>query len=120
LEDINAVLPRLKQGQNLQKGQLGITLQSQDIYSAKPVVATVAPDSAALRAGIKPGDIITELNGVPVVRQAQILHVLGSKYEGDTASVKVLRGKDELQFADLKLTGPLSAFICPFLGILPL
>ena len=120
LEDIQAVLPRLKQGQDLHKGLLGISLQSQDIYGAKPVIANVAPDSTAQRAGIKAGDTITEMNGTRVVRQAQILHILGDKYEGDTISVKVMRGKEELSFANLKLTGPLTAFIYPFLGILPM
>jgi serine protease Do len=120
LEDIQAVLPRLKERHDLHKGLLGISLQSQDIYAAKPVIANIAPDSTAQRAGIKPGDIVTEVNGVRVVRQAQILHILGDKYEGDTVSVKVQRGKEELAFANLKLTGPLTAFIYPFLGILPM
>jgi S1-C subfamily serine protease/predicted esterase len=120
LEDIQAVLPRLKQGQDLHKGLLGISLQSQDIYGAKPVIANVAPDSTAQHAGIKAGDTVTEVNGVRVVRQAQILHLLGDKYEGDTVSVKVQRGKEELAFPTLKLTGPLTAFIYPFLGILPM
>jgi serine protease Do len=119
LEDIKAVLPRLKEGQDLHEGRLGISLQSQDIYGARPVILNVAPDSTAQHAGIKAGDIITEINGLRVVRQAQILHVLGEKYEGDTVSVKVLRGKEELSFANLKLTGPLNAFVYPFLGVLP-
>src|SRR5207253_1865124 len=79
LEDIQAVLPRLQQGQDLRKGQLGISLQSGDIYAAKPAIVNITPESAAQRAGIKAGDIITEINGVPVVRQTQILHVLGDK-----------------------------------------
>src|SRR5262249_23610783 len=70
LEDINAVLPRLKQGQDLHRGLLGVTLQSQDIYGASPVVGSVAPDSAAARAGIAAGDTILEIQGVKVVRQA--------------------------------------------------
>src|SRR5712692_10509182 len=119
LEDIQAVVPRLKQGQDLHKGQLGISLQSQDIYGAKPVIVNLATDSAAQRAGIKAGDILTEINGVAVVRQAQILHLLGDKYEGDTVSVKVVRGKEEINFPNLKLTGPQSTFIYAFLGIVP-
>jgi S1-C subfamily serine protease/predicted esterase len=119
LEDILAVLPRLEQGQDLHEGRLGISLQSQDLYGAKPVISIVAPDSAAQHAGIKAGDIITEINRMRVVRQAQILHLLGEKYEGDTVSIKVLRGKEELSFPSLKLTGPLKAVIYPFLGVLP-
>jgi S1-C subfamily serine protease len=119
LEDVLAVLPRLKQGQDLHKGQLGISLQSQDIYAAKPVIVNVATDSAAQRAGIKAGDILTEIDGVKVVRQAQILHLLGDKYEGDTVSLKVLRGEEEVSFPSLKLTGPQSTFIYAFLGVVP-
>jgi serine protease Do len=119
LEDINAVLPKLKEGQDLKKGLLGIYLKSTDIYSVAPEIATVGIDSAAAKAGIKAGDIIIELNGQPIVRQAQILHILGEKYEGDTVTVKVKRGKEELTFANVKLTGTLSAFIHAYLGVLP-
>jgi serine protease Do len=120
LEDVNGVLPRLREGKDLNRGLLGITLQSPDLYSSKPVIATVAPDSAALRAGIKRGDAVLAIDDVPVVRQAQILHLLGAKYEGDSVSVKVQRGKEELVFPSLKLTGTLTAFVHPFLGILPM
>jgi S1-C subfamily serine protease/predicted esterase len=120
LEDVNAVVPRLKKGEDVKKGLLGIFLQSADIYGAAPVIASVSPDSTAQRAGMKPGDTITEINGVRVVRQAQILHLLGNKYEGDVVSVKVLRDKEELSLPNLKLSGALTAFIHPFLGILPL
>src|SRR5262249_3499016 len=87
-EGINAVLPRLKEGKDLKRGLLGITLQSPDIYGATPVVGSVAPESTAAKAGIKAGDIIAEIDGHKVVRQAQILHLLGNKYEGDKVSVK--------------------------------
>jgi S1-C subfamily serine protease/predicted esterase len=120
LEDINSVLPKLKQGKDLRKGILGVNLRNTDIYAAAPTIVTVAPESAAAHAGIKPGDVITEIDGVKVARQAQMLHLLGSKYEGDAVAVKVRRGKEEIGFANLKLSGPLSAFNHSFLGILPL
>jgi len=119
VEDSNAVLPRLKEGQDLKKGLLGIYLKSTDIYSVAPEIASVGIDSAAAKAGIKAGDIIIELNGQAIVRQAQILHILGEKYEGDTVTVKVQRGKEELTFANVRLTGTLSAFIHAYLGVLP-
>jgi S1-C subfamily serine protease/predicted esterase len=120
LEDIFAVLPRLKEGKDLKKGLLGIALQTTDIYAATPVIGTVAPDSAAARAGIKPGDTILAISGVPVVRQAQILHLLGDKYEADIVSVKVRRGKEELSFDKVRLSGDLSESMPSFLGILPM
>jgi S1-C subfamily serine protease/predicted esterase len=120
LEDINAALPKLRQGKDLKRGMLGITLKSTDIYGAVPEIASVAPDSAALRAGIKPNDVVTEINGIPVVRQAQILHLLGDKYDGDTVSVKVRRGKEVVFFPNLKLSATNTSFSNPFLGVLPL
>jgi S1-C subfamily serine protease len=120
LEDVNRVLPRLREGKNLKKGLLGITLKSGDIYGATPVIGSIAPDSAAAKAGIKVGDTVTEIDGIAIVRQAQILHVLGEKYEGDTVTVKVHRGKEDLTFPNLKLAGTLTSHIHPFLGVLPM
>jgi S1-C subfamily serine protease len=119
-EDVLAVLPQLKQGKDLNKGHLGIIVQSTDIYGAAPVIASVAPDSPAMRAGIKPGDTVVAIDGVPVTRQAQIMHLLGAKYDGDAVNVKVRRDKKELDFPGLKLAGTQSAHIHPFLGVLPM
>lgn len=120
LEDINAVLPRLREGKNLRRGLLGISPKSGDMYGVVPQVAAVAPDSPAARAGIKPGDIIKEVDGKPVVRQAQIMHLLGRKYEGDTVSLKIQRGKETIDLPGIKLSGPLRAVAQAFLGILPM
>ncbi len=125
LEDINAVLPRLKTGTAdkpflLNRGLLGITVQSSDIYGAEPKVATVAPGSTAAKAGIQVNDVIKEIDGKPVHNQAQVLHALGAKYDGDVVSVKVLRGKDEKSFANLKLGGVQSAHGRAILGLLPM
>ena len=91
LEDINAVLDRpqdrhRRQAFVLNRGLLGITVQNPDIYGPEPKVATVAPDSAAAKAGIKTNDVIKEIDGKPVHNQAQVLHALGAKYDGDVVS----------------------------------
>src|SRR5260370_32522913 len=74
MEDVLAALPRLKEGKDLQKGTLGIGMKTPDMYSVLPEIGKVARDSAAARAGLKPGDVITEIDGKPVVRMAQIMH----------------------------------------------
>src|SRR4029079_4955080 len=56
LEDVLAVVPRLKQGQDLRRGLLGITPQGTDVYNAPPVIGAIQPDSAAARAGMQVGD----------------------------------------------------------------
>jgi S1-C subfamily serine protease/predicted esterase len=120
LEDVFAALPRLKQGQDLKKGVLGIQAKGQDRYGTLPEVATVAPGSAAAKAGFKPGDIIKEIDGKPVLNMAQVLHRLGTKYEGDTVAVKLQRGKEVIDHPKLVLGSAASSLLTPFLGILPM
>jgi S1-C subfamily serine protease/predicted esterase len=120
LEDIRAVLPRLKKGENLKRGLLGITMRNPDYYGSAPIVGMVAAGSAAAKAGIQPGDQIVEIDGKRVERMAQILHLVGPKYEGDIVSVKVKRGGKEIAFNNFRLVGTLAAFAHPFLGIVPL
>jgi S1-C subfamily serine protease/predicted esterase len=120
LEDVFAVLPRLKEGKDLKKGLLGVRFQSPDIYGAAPVIGEVLPDTAAARAGLKSGDKLTEIDGQPVVRMAQVMHALGVKYEGDKVALKYKRGDEEINLPNLELVGKMSAFLHPYLGILPM
>lgn len=121
LEDVFAVLPRLTAGKDLHRGLLGITPKdAEDRYTAPVVVGTVAKDSAAAKAGIKSGDRIVQVNGISVSHFSQLLHVLGSKYEGDTVSVVVDRDGRETKFPAITLTGAVTAFAPPFMGILPM
>jgi S1-C subfamily serine protease/predicted esterase len=120
LDDINAILPRLKQGKDLHKGILGIRLKSPDIYGAAPVLGEVTGDSSAAKAGLKTGDVIVELDGKPVVRMAQIMHLLGPKYEGDKISLKYKRDDKVIAVKDLVLVSSLKEYAHPFLGILPM
>jgi S1-C subfamily serine protease len=119
LEDVLVALPRLKQGKDLKRGMLGITVQGNDMYGSAPVIGTVAPGSAAEKAGIKPGDTITEIAGVPITSHAQALHQLGTRYEGDTITLKIRRGGKEITASTVTLSSVQSAYGQPFLGILP-
>jgi S1-C subfamily serine protease len=120
LEDVLAVLPRLKQGQELKKGVLGIQAKGQDRYGTRPEIASVAPGSAAAKAGFKPGDIIKEIDGKPVHSMVHVMHRLGTKYEGDKVSVKIERDKKDIDFPNLVLGSATSSLNTPFLGILPM
>jgi len=120
LEDVFAVLPRLKEGKDLDKGTLGVIMKSQDLYAALPEVASVQKDSAADRAGLKKDDVITEIDGQPVTRMAQIRHVLGTKYEGDKISLTYRRGAEVKTIKDIVLVSVAQVAAHPFLGILPM
>jgi len=120
LEDVFAVLPKLRAGKDLRRGLLGITPKTDDMYNDPVVIGTVSTDSAAAKAGIKPGDTIVRIGGKPVVNFSQLQHVLGPKYEGETIAVTVTRDGKQIDIPAVTLTGAVTAFVSPYLGILPM
>lgn len=118
LDDIFAVLPKMKTQKELRRGRIGITPQSPEEYSTDVVVGTVAPGSVAERAGIKPGDKIVGIDGKPVRHFSGLMHLLGPKYEGDNVTIKIVRDGKDQEFANLTLAGEVAAVVQPFLGIL--
>jgi S1-C subfamily serine protease len=120
LEDVLRVLPRMKKGQDLRRGLLGITPQGTDVYNSAPVIGSVQPDSAAARAGIQPGDTILEINGKRIPNYSTLQHVLGPMYEGEEIALKTKRGDKELAHKGVKLLGTATAYVNSFLGILPI
>jgi S1-C subfamily serine protease len=120
MEDVNSVLPRLKVGKDLQKGLMGIAVKSPDKFSVPPEIGTVQKGSSAEKAGLKPGDVIVEVDGKKVVNMAQVQHILGVKYEGDKISLKYKRGGNVAEIKSLELSGKDTVVAQPFLGILPM
>ncbi|MEW6705166.1 MAG: DegQ family serine endoprotease [Pseudomonadota bacterium] len=57
------------------------------------LVAGVAPDSAAEKAGLKSGDVITEINGEPVLHGGQLSSRIALASPGDKVRLKVWRDK---------------------------
>ena len=119
MADVLAVLPRLQKGKDIDKGVLGVRMKDPDVYGAAPEIADVAKGSAADKAGLKPGDVIVEMEASPVVRMAQIMHILGARYAGDKVSLKFKRGDKLIDASNLELVGASTAYAHPFLGILP-
>ncbi|QDU93139.1 putative periplasmic serine endoprotease DegP-like precursor [Lignipirellula cremea] len=119
LSDVMPHLEKLKAGENLKPGLLGVSLKASDLYETPPEVAACPATSPAAEAGIKVGDKIVEVSGQPVVRQAQLKHLLGRKYAGDVVQVVVLRGEEQLPF-EVTLTDEIRPYVNPFIGLLPL
>jgi serine protease Do len=118
-EDVLAALPRLKEGKDLRRGLLGVTSKTRDLHEVPPTVGTVAPESAAAKAGIQAGDVILEVDGIPVANQTQLLHVLGPRYAGDVVTVKLRRGTEEVTLKGVTLQATAASFQHSFLGIVP-
>jgi serine protease Do len=72
------------------------------------LVASVAPNSPAAAAGLKAGDVITEVNGAPIERSGALSSRIGLSSPGDKVALKVWRDK-EAREVDVKLANADSA-----------
>ena len=59
-------------------------------------VKEVVKDTAAEAAGLKAGDVITEIDGKPIKGLSDLRKILRSKKPGDTATLKIKRGDKTL------------------------
>jgi len=92
LADMLRVLPRLKNGETLSPGVLGIGYSARDPFTGEARIATCRPGSPAAKAGLRAGDLIVAADGRPVTRIAELRHVLAPRYAGETVSLTVERG----------------------------
>jgi serine protease Do len=118
LDDIERSLERLKSGEDLSPGLLGIAFKGRDLYAAEPIIDRVRYNSPAQQAGLKSGDLILEVDGQKVVRVAQVKQALGNKLAGDAVAFRIQRGDDEIE-ARATLVEQLEPYESAFLGILP-
>jgi len=85
-------------------GRLGVAVQDlnqslADSFGLKQVggalISSVAPGSAAAEAGLRSGDVITEVNGEPVLRSGSLSSLIGMAAPGDRVKLKVWRDHGE-------------------------
>lgn len=118
LEHVLEILPRWKEGKDLQPGILGINLRPGNQFADAAVIAAVRPNSPAYKADWKAGDTITEIAGKPIVRQTQVKEALGPYYAGDKIKVALDRDGQRI-VSEVELIDKLESYARPFLGMLP-
>lgn len=100
---VNKVVLDLMEFGVTQRGFLGITMRSLDDETAKDLglnrtsgvyIESVNDGSAAAEAGVKPKDIITEMNGFTVNSSAELQEQVAKYRPGDQITVTVIRGGD--------------------------
>src|SRR5215813_6698619 len=62
------------------------------------IVESVTPGFPAAKAGIREGDVITEIDGNRILNQSTLLDVIGNAAVGSTVRMKVLRDGREMTF----------------------
>jgi serine protease Do len=122
-DDIRGVLPRLKAGETLRPGILGIGYESRDPFTAAAKIASCSPGSPAAKAGLRAGDTVVAAAGKPVTRIAELRHQIAPRYAGDTIDLVVERrtkgGDSERVEARATLVAALPPYRQAILGIVP-
>jgi len=94
---IRQKLDRLRRGEDIKKGLIGIVAKAEDPYENETELAAVRNRSPAQAAGLKPGDRILAVDGTPVQRHQEIKQVLGRFDAGESLTLKFLRDGVEQQ-----------------------
>ncbi|MGE5456035.1 MAG: S1C family serine protease [Ignavibacteriales bacterium] len=104
-----ATVDRLEKGEEIKRPLLGVELLDLDDYgqlnyyrididdsvNQGAVIATVSNDSPAKVADLRPGDVITEIDGTAIKSVAHLRFVLYKYAVGDTIKIKYNRGGKE-------------------------
>ncbi len=102
-----SVMEQLVQNGKVRRGMLGVNIQNITADTAKALelkdtkgvlVSNVRPESAAGKAGIKRGDIITAINGEKVEDSNTLRNKVAGTMPGNSIKITVLRGGNEQEF----------------------
>jgi len=103
IDMVRTVVDRIVETGDLRRGRVGITFEDPSpslvrefklpVSAAQttPVITRVEPGSPADRAGVKVGDVVTELGGKPVLNTNDLRLRLGLMWVGDIADFTVNR-----------------------------
>jgi serine protease Do len=103
INTVRDLLPQLHTGK-ISRGRIGVSVLAvpregfEDFGLSKrmgAIVAEVTPGGAAMKAGMEPGDVITQYNGRPVQNNNELVKMVVATKPGTNVQVKVLRNKQE-------------------------
>jgi serine protease Do len=94
------IVEQLKSGREIQRGFLGVSLEpmNDDLAASLglqkkrgEIAQTVQDNSAASKAGLKPGDIITRINEKEVTPEQTVSFIVGNLEPGARVPIEILR-----------------------------
>ena len=118
-EHVLSILPRLKKGEDLFPGVIGVNLKGPNQSTGEPEITACRPNSPAAKAGLKVGDRIVEIEGSPTARAAAVKQELSRRYAGEKVHLVVIRNEKRIEF-DVELVAKLTPYQHPLLGVLPM
>ncbi len=98
-------MPFLMKGKKVKRGYLGVMIQPLTTEAAKElglkningaIVSQVFKNSAAQKAGIKPGDIIVSVNGKPIHSSSDLPYIISSIKPGTKIEIGIIRNKKRI------------------------
>ena len=94
IADIEPLLARMRQGQVLQRGWLGVKLDAKFLGPGAKL-GQVNETSAAAKAGLLAGDVITAVDGIAVRNGPHLQMLVNGKLGGDSVTLTVRRAKGD-------------------------
>jgi len=95
---IQEVLPRLKKGEDLHPGFLGVATSPADLGPGAKIASVTGP---ARKGGLRKGDRILTLAGERVLNPFHLKRLLAARYAGEKVPLRLRRGMKEI---DLQVT----------------
>jgi regulator of sigma E protease len=96
-DSYRAVLPAATMARLDAEGDM-MTALGMQMWRPRPAVEKVVPGGAAARADLRPGDLITAIDGAPVIDGTDLIEIV-SKAAGRTLQVDLLRAGQPLRLA---------------------
>ncbi len=99
MEDALRSAERLRAGNDLKAGKLGIKLAAAGVFSSRIRIERVVPKGPADSAGLKKDDVLVSVNKRMIERMSILEEAVASSYAGDSLQIAVKRGNEELSFS---------------------
>jgi S1-C subfamily serine protease len=109
IADIPHLIERMQKGQVLQRGWLGVQLEPSFLGPGAKIAST-PKEGLAAKVGMRKGDIILEVDGVPVMNGPHFQMLVSSHLGGDSITVKIRQDEG----AEPVVMGPLVLLDAPW------
>ena len=104
INDAMIIIDKMIDGEKIDESQSGyLGIQGKD-SSLGAYVHSVIPGSAAQKAGIKAGDIITEFEGTAIATMSQLKELLSYYPAGEKVDFVILRPQGDDEYKEIKIT----------------